>query len=65
MTAPQERTSLFSAERLDVVETPDGIVLIIGNREKGQAAGAEIGPEQIAHLAHALNQWIARFTNNA
>jgi hypothetical protein len=61
----QHRGSLFASERLDVVETENGVLVIVGNRERGQAVGEEIWPEQIAHLAHALNQWIAMFTSNA
>jgi hypothetical protein len=31
----------------------------------GDVAEIELGCGQIAELAHALNQWIARFTSNA
>lgn len=44
-----------------------GVSFVVKGPSRNYLGGMQValGPEEIAHLAHALNQWIARFTSNA
>lgn len=68
---PTVDASLFSSRnlrggpQLSVEESPGGLRFALSSAHDYGSLSEEISPEEVAHLAHALNLWIARFTSNA
>ena len=51
------------SKRMTVTENGTGVQVSVGAPHDFRSD--DLGPEDIALLAHALNGWVTRFTNNA